>query len=222
MSPPISRSVASALLAAVLASGLVPRADATQVELTFQGGLRLTGAGEPGHALESGTARPGGGRGLTGEATSAGARLGVALSERWGLDAGLTWSRGTARDGAVGQPTPPLETRTLFASSTVQARLTDPGARLLLTGGVGPALILERGDGTTATRSTNVGGLATITGTLRLDTRISLRLDAQQYFFSDPIGAGYTPHLGTTPLRASGARLRHDFVLLAGVSWRTD
>jgi hypothetical protein len=53
-------------------------------------------------------------------------------------------------------------------------------------------------------------------------SRIPARLDAQHYLFSDPIGDGYTPHLGTTPLRASGARLRHDFVLLAGVSWRAD
>jgi hypothetical protein len=113
-------------------------------------------------------------------------------------------------------------TSTQFVSSTVQARLTDPGARLLLVGGVGPALIFERGDGTDATRRTNVGGLATLAGILRLDTRLSIRLDAQQYWFSAPIGDSYTPHLGTTPVRSSAATLRHDFVLLAGVSWRTD
>ena len=79
----------------------------------------------------------------------------------------------------------------------------------MLLGGVGPALIFERGDGTPATRHTNVGGLATLGAVLRLDTRTALRLDAQQYFFSGAIADSYTPHLGTTPLRSADARARH-------------
>ena len=76
------------------------------------------------------------------------------------------------------------------------------------------------GDGTPATRQTNIGGLATLAAILRLDARTALRLDAQQYFFSGDIVDGYTPHLGTTPVRSAGTRARHDFVLLAGFSWR--
>lgn len=67
---------------------------------------------------------------------------------------------------------------------------------------------------------TNIGGLAMMAAILRLDTRAALRLDAQQYLFSGDIDDSYTPHLGTTPVHAPGARLRHDFVLLAGMSWR--
>jgi hypothetical protein len=40
------------------------------------------------------------------------------------------------------------------------------------------------------------------------------------YLFSGDIDDSYTPHLGTTPVHFPGARLRHDFVLLAGMSWR--
>ena len=69
---------------------------------------------------------------------------------------------------------------------------------------------------------TNIGGLAMMAAILRLDTRASLRLDAQQYLFSGDIDDSYTPHLGTTPLRSAGTRARHDFVLLAGFSWRAD
>lgn len=222
MSLSFVRPLAPAFLPALLALAGVPLPAAAQVEFTLQGGMHLNPAAVPGYALEQSAGRPAGGRAAVGEATTAGARVGLDLSERWVLDGGVAWSRSTSRDGAVGQPVPPVGSSSLFVSSTVQARLTDPGARLLLVGGVGPALIFERGDGTRATRRTNVGGVATLAGVLRLDTRLSLRLDAQQYWFSAPIGDSYTPHLGTTPVRPSDATLRHDFVLLAGISWRTD
>jgi len=48
------------------------------------------------------------------------------------------------------------------------------------------------------------------------------RLDAQQYLFSSPFDAPYTPHLGTAPAPAHASGLRHDFVVLAGFAWRSD
>ena len=194
-----------------------------QVEITFQGGVHITGAEPVRQSLQqANSGRSSAGRGSAGEATTAGARIGVALSDRWTLDGGVAWSRSTSRAASVGQPVPPEGPRTVFVSSTVQGRLSDPGSRLVLVGGIGPALIFERGDGTAVAGRTNIGGLAMLAGILRLDTRLSLRLDAQQYLFSGDIDDSYTPHLGTTPVRSPGARLRHDFVLLAGVSWRTD
>ena len=219
MSLPLVRPPALGFL---LALAILPASAAAQVEITLQGGMRLTRSGLPSHALEQGSTQPTGAHAAVGEATTAGARVGLDLSERWVLDGGVAWSRSTSRDGAVGQSIPPVGTSTLFASSTVQARLTDPGARLLLVGGVGPALIFERGDGSQVARRTNIGGLANLAGVLRLDSRLSIRLDAQQYWFSAPIGDSYTPHLGTRPVRSSAATLRHDFVLLAGISWRSD
>jgi|GEM_PF-6610995 len=222
MSLRLVRPLAPALLPALLALAGLPPSATAQVEITLQGGMHLDPSGVSGHALEQRSGRQAAGRAAVGEATTAGARVGLDLSERWVLDGGLAWSRNTSRDGAVGQPIPPVGTSTLFASSTIQGRLTDPGARLVLVGGMGPALIFERGYGTKSARRTNIGGLATLAGVLRLDTKLSLRLDAQQYWFSAPIGDSYTPHLGTRPVRSSATTLRHDFVLLAGISWRPD
>ncbi|HVL16503.1 MAG TPA: hypothetical protein VM387_00840 [Gemmatimonadales bacterium] len=207
--------------AALLAA--TPGALSGQVVITLQGGVHLGGVEPPAQSLQQATGgRATAARGVTGEATSAGTRIGIGVSRDWILDGGVAWSHNSSRSATVGQPTPPIGPRTLFASSTIQTRLTNPANRLLLLGGIGPALIFERGDGTPATRHTNVGGLATLGAVLRLDTRTALRLDAQQYFFSGDIADGYTPHLGTTPLRSAGTRARHDFVLLAGVSWRAD
>jgi hypothetical protein len=86
----------------------------------------------------------------------------------------------------------------------------------------GPALIFERGYGTTPEQRTNLGGMATFGAVMRLDHRFSVRLDAQQYLFSSTFDETYTPHLGTAPIAESDSRLRHDFVLLAGFSWRSD
>ncbi len=218
----VSLGVVPVLTTAVLLVA-APVALSGQVVITVQGGVHLGGVEPPAQSLQQATAsRATGGRGVTGEATSAGTRIGVGISRDWILDGGVAWSHNSSRSASVGQPTPPIGPRTLFASSTIQTRLTNPANRLMLLGGVGPALIFERGDGTPATRHTNVGGLATLGAVLRLDTRTALRLDAQQYFFSGGIADSYTPHLGTTPLRSADARARHDFVLLAGFSWRAD
>ncbi|HKU62038.1 MAG TPA: hypothetical protein VJQ44_12520 [Gemmatimonadales bacterium] len=195
----------------------------SQVVITVQGGVHLAGAEAPAQSLQqTSSGRAAGGRGVTGEATTAGTRIGVGLSPDWILDGGIAWSHSSSRSASVGQPTPPIGPGTLFASSTIQTRLSNPASRLLLLGGIGPALIFERGDGTAATRRTNVGGLATLAAVLRLDARTAIRLDAQQYLFSGDIGDTYLPHLGSTTPRPGGARIRRDFVLLAGISWRAD
>lgn len=201
---------------------VVPAGLRAQVVITAQGGVHLGGVRPTQSVQQASGSRTSGTRGVTGEATTAGARVGLGISRDWILDGGVAWSHSSSRSSAVGQPTPPIGPRTLFASSTIQTRLSNPASRLILIGGVGPALIFERGDGTAATRRTNIGGLATLAAVLRVDTRTALRLDAQQYFFSGDIGDTYLPHLGTAVPRSAGARTRHDFVLLAGISWRAN
>jgi hypothetical protein len=194
---------------------------AAQVELTFHGGLHMGGAGGARHALEQPTRATGHSR-LLGEATTAGARLGVGLSERWQLDGGVAWSRSSNWEGAVSRTLPSFEAQTLFFSSTVQGWLTQPGSRFGVVAGAGPALIIQRGDGTSAFQQTNLGGLVSFGGVMRLDHRFSVRIDAQQYLFSSTFDDSYTPHLGTAPVPEHTSRLRHDFVVLAGFSWRSD
>ena len=200
---------------------LAPIPAAAQVELTFHGGLHMGGAGGVRHALDQ-PVRPAGSSRLLGEATTAGARLGVGLSDRWQLDGGIAWSRSSNWEGAVSRTIPSFEAQTLFLSSTVQGWLTQPGSRFGVVAGVGPALIFQRGDGTSAYQQTNLGGLVSLGGVMRLDHRFSVRLDAQQYLFSSTFEGSYTPHLGAAPAPAHGTRLRHDFVVLAGFSWRSD
>jgi hypothetical protein len=220
MRAPFRRLASGAALLALLAA---PGSASAQVEITVQGGVHLAGDESVRQSLQQANSeRSSTDRSSAGETTTAGARIGIGLSDRWILDGGVAWSRSSSRTSMVGQPTPPVGPRLLFASSTVQGRLSNPGARLVLVGGVGPALLFERGDGTALAGRTNIGGLATIAAILRLDTRASLRLDAQQYLFSGDIDQSYTPQLGGTPVHSAAARLRHDFVLLAGVSWRAD
>lgn len=194
---------------------------AAQVELTVHGGLHLGAASGVDHALEQ-PVHPAGSTRLLGEATTAGARLGVGLSERWQLDGGVAWSRNSNREGAVSRPLPSFEEQTLFLSSTVQGWLTRPDSRFGFVAGAGPALILERAHGGSATHRTNLGGVVSFGGVARLDHRFSVRIDAQQYLFSSTFDDSYTPHLGTAPAPEYASRLRHDFVLLAGFSWRSD
>ena len=193
---------------------------AAQVELTVHGGLHLGARGTGGYALEQ-PARPAAPSRALGEATTAGARLGLGLSERWQLDGGIAWSRSSNWEGAVSRALPSFEDRTLFLSSTVQGWLTQPTARFGVVAGVGPALIVQRGQGTSATQQTNLGGMVSFGGVMRLDHRFSVRIDAQQYLFSSTFDDSYTPHLGTVPPERN-SRVRHDFVLLAGFSWRSD
>ncbi len=194
---------------------------AAQVELTFHGGLHLGGAGGARHALEQPTRATGSSR-LLGEATTAGARLGICLSEGWQLDGGVAWSRSSNWEGAVSRTLPSFEAQTLFLSSTVQGWLTRPGSRIGVVAGAGPALILQRGQGASAVHQTNLGGVVSFGGVMRLDHRFSVRIDAQQYLFSSTFDDSYTPHLGTAPAPEHASRLRHDFVILAGFSWRSD
>ncbi len=194
---------------------------AAQVELTVHGGLHLGGAQGERHALAR-PARAVGHTRLLIEATTAGARLGIGLSDRWMVDGGAAWSRNSNREGAVSRTFPSFESQTLFLSSTVQGWMTDPASRLGVVAGVGPALILQRGQGASATQQTNLGGMLSLVGVMRLDHRFSVRLDAQQYFFSSTFDDSYTPHLGTAPAPEDASRLRHDFVMLAGLSWRSD
>jgi hypothetical protein len=194
---------------------------AAQVEITLHGGLHRGDAAGMSLSREEPTARAGHSR-LLGEATTAGARLGVCLSDRWQLDGGVAWSRSSNREGAVSRTIPSFEARTLFVASTVQGWLTQPDARLGVFAGAGPALIFERGYGTTAERRTNLGGMVSFGAVMRLDHQFSVRLDAQQYLFSSTFDESYTPHLGTAPRPEHASRLRHDFVLLAGFSWRSN
>ncbi len=193
---------------------------AAQVEVTVHGGLRRGLEGARYHRDQP-SPRTAPGR-VLGEATTAGVRLGFCLSDRWQLDGGVAWSRNSNWEGAVSRSLPSFEARTLFVGSTVQGLLTQPGARLGIFAGAGPALIFERGYGTTADERTNLGGMLTFGAVLRLDHQFSVRLDAQQYLFSSTFEDTYTPHLGTAPLPEHASRLRHDFVLLAGFSWRSD
>ena len=194
---------------------------AAQVEVTVQGGLHMGGAGGPRLALEQ-PARAAGPSRLLGEATTAGARLGVCLSDRWQLDGGVAWSRSSNWEGAVSRAFPSFEAQTLFLSSTVQGWLTQPESRFGVVAGAGPALIFQRGHGASAVQQTNLGGVLSFGGVVRLDHRFSVRIDAQQYLFSSTFDDSYTPHLGTAPAPEHASRLRHDFVILAGFSWRSD
>jgi hypothetical protein len=194
---------------------------AAQVELTLHGGIHTGGAGGARQGLESPKRATGHSR-LLGEATTAGARLGVCLSERWQLDGGVAWSRNSNWEGAVGRTLPSFEAQALFLSSTVQGWLTQPDSRFGVVAGAGPALILQRGHGSSSAQQTNLGGLVSVGGVMRLDHRFSVRIDAQQYLFSSALVDSYTPHLGTAPAPGRSSRLRHDFVLLAGFSWLSD
>jgi hypothetical protein len=209
-------SLSLSLLLSLLATPAV-----AQVELTFHGGLHMGGVGGARHALEQPTRAAGPSR-LLREATTAGARLGVCLSERWQLDGGVAWSRSSNWEGAVSRTLPSFEAQTLFLSSTVQGWLTQPGSRIGVVAGAGPALIFQRGDGTAALHQTNLGGVVSLGGAMRLDHRFSVRIDAQQYLFSSTFDDSYTPHLGTAPTPEHASRLRHDLVILAGFSWRSD
>jgi hypothetical protein len=195
---------------------------AAQVEITFHGGLHAGGVTGPRYGLGQTATRTAGPSRLLGEATTAGARLGVGLSERWQLDGGVAWSRNSNWEGAVSRTIPSFEAQTLFLSSTVQGLLTDPESRIGVVAGIGPALIFQRGNGTWPAQRTNLGGMLALGGVVRLDDRFSVRMDAQQYLFSGTFEDTYTPHLGTAPAPEHTSRLRHDFVLLAGFSWRSN
>lgn len=208
-------------LALSLVLSLTAGPAAAQVEVTVHGGLHLDAAAGARYGLEQ-AERPRGARRLPGEATTAGTRLAVDLSHRWQLDGGVAWSRSSTWEGMVSRTLPSMDAHTLFFSSTLQGWLTEPEGRLGVVAGLGPAVIVQRGYGLPDAQQTNVGGLLTFGGVMRLDRQFSVRLDAQQYLFSSAVDDPYTPHLGTAPSPAHASRLRHDFVVLAGFSWRSD
>jgi hypothetical protein len=195
---------------------------AAQVEITIHGGLHA-GADAARNGREQQSSRaPRNSNRLLGEATTAGARLGVAISERWQLEGGAAWSRSSNREGAVSRALPSVEDRTLFLSGTLQGWLTEPGARIGVVAGAGPAMIRESRRGVSPTRHVNLGGLVSVGGVMRLDRRFSVRIDAQQYLFSSPLDRSYAPHFGASSSSQPSSGLRHDLVILAGFSWRSD
>src|SRR5262245_63908227 len=98
-----------------------PVALPAQVVITVQGGVHLGGVEPPTQSLQQATGgRATGARGVTGEATTAGTRIGIGISRDCILDGGLAWSHSSSRSATVGQPTPPIGPRTLFASSTIR------------------------------------------------------------------------------------------------------
>src|SRR4051812_29875459 len=192
-----------------------------QVEVTIEGGVHAARLDRPERALEE-PARGVSLQGAAGEATTFGLRLNGPIHGRLYLDGGVAWSRNTSAQGTVGPGMPKFETHAVFTSVTVQARLTAPDARLDLRAGAGPALILHGGTGASLlARQADLGALlATGTG-FSLDGRLALRLDAQEYLFSSRFADAYTPWWIGAPTQPAGARFRHEFALLVGVSWRT-
>jgi hypothetical protein len=207
-------------ISCLLSLAAVPAA--AQVEITIHGGLH-TGVDAARHAREEPPSRtPRNSDRLLGEATTAGARLGVVISERWQLEGGAAWSRSSNWEGAVSRALPSVEDRTLFLSGTLQGWLTEPGSRIGVVAGAGPALIRESRQGVSSTRHVNLGGLVSVGGVMRLDRRLSVRIDAQQYLFSSPLDRSYAPHFGASSPSQPSSGLRHDLVVLAGFSWRSD
>jgi len=201
----------------LLSAPLMPAA--AQVSVSLQGGVHAARIDRPERALEQ-PARGTLMEGAAGEATTFGLRLGTWLSNRWGLDAGMAWSRNSSWQGSAGGTPPGFHTHTIFSSATIRARLTAPDSRFGLQVGAGPALVFHAGSGTSLlARNTDVGALLNIGGSVRLDPRLALTLDAHEYLLSSRFAEPYTPLVGA-PLPA-GSRFRREFVLLAGFSWRT-
>jgi hypothetical protein len=81
-------------------------------------------------------------------------------------------------------------------------------------------LILHRGSGESLLdRQTDVGGMVTLSGQYSLDGRLALRLDAQEYLFNSSFREPYAGQFVGDPVQPAGSQFRHEFVILAGVSW---
>jgi hypothetical protein len=189
------------------------------VELTIHGGFHAVGLDRPERALEQ-PGRDVSIQSAPGEATALGLRLSTPLSGRWLWDAGLVWSRNRSVLGAVGRTAPAFETHTMFTSTTVRARLTPALGRFGLSVGAGPALVLHQGSGSSLlARQADLGAVLSVAGTMNLDGRLGIRLDAQEYLFSSTFGDSYAPPFTGALVQAAGPQFRHEFVLLAGLSW---
>lgn len=204
----------------LLGLSIVPCAAAAQnVEITVHGGVHAARLDRPERALEQ-PARDVSLQSAPGEATALGLRVTSPLSGRWLWDAGLVWSRNRSALGTVGRAAPAFETNTLFTSATVRARLTLPDARLGVTAGAGPALVLHQGSGTSLlARQADLGAVLSLAGTLSFDGRLGLRLDAQEYLFSSTFRDSFAPPFTGALVQAGGPQFRHEFVLLAGLTW---
>jgi hypothetical protein len=192
-----------------------------QLEITVHGGIDAARLDRPERALDQ-PARGISLQSAPGEATALGLRLSGPVAPRWGWDAGLVWSRNRSALGTVGPSAPDFETHTIFASATAQALLTPPEARLGLRAGAGPALILHRGSGSSLlTRQADLGGLLNFSAQYSLDGRLGLRVDTQTYLFSSSFRDPYGGQFVGAPVQEAGSQFRHEFVLLAGLLWRT-
>ena len=217
---PLLQAARRSLLACTAVALAAPTAARAQhVELTVHGGFHAAGLDRPERVLE----QPGRDLGIQsapGEATAFGLRLSAPLAGRWLWDAGLVWSRNRSVLGGVGRGAPAFETNTLFTSATVRARLTPDHERFALSAGAGPALVLHHGSGSSLlARQADLGAVLSLAGTMSLDGRIGFRLDAQEYLFSSTFRDSYAPPFTGALVQAAGPQFRHEFVLLAGLSW---
>jgi len=220
---PFGFRVASTLL--LLVTPLVSAAG--QVEVSVQGGIHAARLDRP----ERNVIDPGGGvaiEGARGEASTLGLRLGKWLSNRWGVDGGFALSRNRSWQGSVSIPTglgtaSDFQTQTIFSSATLRARITAPNSRFGLIVGAGPALILHRGSGNSLlTRNADLGGLVDLGASVRLSSRLAFALDLHQYLFSSSFAEPYPGQFVGDPVRPAGSQFRHEFVILAGITWRAN
>jgi hypothetical protein len=193
-----------------------------QVSISVHGGVHAARLDRPERAVlvpGAGIALEGG----KGEATTFGVRVGGWLSHRWGIDGGIAVSNNHSWNGGApfGLMVEEFETRTVFTSATVRARLTSPTSRLGLNIGAGPALIFHGGSGTSLlTRNTDLGGLVDVAGTVGVGSRLAVTLNLQQYLFASNFAEPYTGQFVGDPVRPAGSQFRHEFVVLTGLSWR--
>ena len=207
------------LAGTLLATTIIPAVHAQRVELIVHGGFHAARLGRPERTLDQ-PARGISLQSAPGEATALGLRVSTPLSGRWLWDAGLVWSRNRSAIGAFGRTAPAFETNTLFTSATVRARLTPAGGQFGVSAGAGPALVLHQGSGSSLlARQADLGAVLSMAGTMSLDGRLGIRVDAQEYLFSSTFRDSYAPPFTGALPQAAGPQFRHEFVLLAGLSW---
>jgi hypothetical protein len=220
MTRPPSAVIRRPLLVAVLALA-APSPARAQLELTAHGGIDAARLERPERVIEQ-PARTISLQSAPGEATALGLRLSAPFARRWGWDAGLVWSRNRSFQGSTSLPPPEFETNNLFISGTIEARLTAPEARLGLRVGAGPAVVVHQGSGTSLlTRQADLGAMLTTSAQYSIDGRLGLRADVQQYLFSSSFREPYAGQFAGAPMQPAGSQFRHEFVFLAGLTWRT-